>query len=117
MSDIWQYSERCQSHCSHPLFTANYVITTDILHEPEAMEIADSLCRFSIDKIVEIAAGLCFHREEIKQRAHHITQKPLIVELLLEFSKRTPFHVRRHLGQVLMNNGLWKEALKIDPKG
>jgi hypothetical protein len=87
----------------------------DILRESETMEIADSLCALSINEIIEIASSLGFNREEVKQRAQHIPQKPLTVELLLEFSKRTPFRVRRRLGQVLMNSGLWKEALKIYP--
>ena len=47
----------------------------------------------------------------------HATQHLVIAEVLLEFSDRTDCHVRRRLGQILLNNGHWREALKIYPLG
>lgn len=81
------------------------------------MEVADALSTLSFAELVAIASSLGFSTEEVEQRIKHIPQKVLVAELLLEYRKRRPCHVKRRLGQVLLNNGHWKEALKIYPSG
>lgn len=90
---------------------------SDCLHEAEITWLADALSTLSFDDLVTLTAGLGFSRGEVFQRMQHVPQNLLVIELLLEFSKRTPYHVKRRLGQVLLNNGHWKEGLKMYPSG
>ena len=88
-------------------------------HLPEAIrvEIADSLSLLSTEELVDIAADLGFSEAEVVDRLKYLSQKSLILELLSEYSKRTPHHVRRRLEQLLLNKGHLTEALKIYPMG
>lgn len=90
---------------------------SDSLHEAEIIWLADALSTLSFNDLATLTAGLGFSEGEVYQRMQHVPQKLLVVELLLEFSKRTPYHVKRRLGQVLLNNGHWKEGLRMYPSG
>ena len=80
-------------------------------------EVADALSTLSIEELAAVATPLGFSRDELEARVRRSPRRQLVVGLLLEFLERTPCHVERRLGQVLLNNGHWREALKIYPKG
>ena len=79
--------------------------------------IAESLSILSFKEFVNVARGLGLSGDEISKRIKRTPMKNLLTEFLLDFTSRTPYDVKRRLGQVLMNNGHWKEALKIYPTG
>ena len=94
-----------------------YTHSTDIVSKAEIFAIADSLSTLSLEKLTVFVRGLGLSGDQLTERMKHATQHLVIAEVLLEFSDRTACHVRRRLGQILLNNGHWREALKIYPQG
>ena len=78
---------------------------------------AERLSTLTLEDLVVLSRSLGFTELQVRERLRHTSRGQLTLELLLEFSHRTTCHVRRRLGQVLLNNGHWREALKIYPQG
>ena len=72
---------------------------------------------YTYEEVIALASSLGFSREEVEQRRQTTSQNEMMVELLLESSNRMPCYSKRKLGQVLMNHGHIKEALKLYPSG
>ena len=66
---------------------------------------------------MKLSKAMGFSEPEVEERLRHTPKRQLTEELLLESTDRTTCHVRRRLGHVLLNNGHWREALKIYPQG
>jgi ankyrin repeat protein len=89
----------------------------DEVPKSQALEVAESLSTLSSEELRDLAAGFGVNQAELAERLKHTPKRQLLLEIFLEFLDRTRAHPRRRLGQVLMNSGHWKEALKVYPQG
>lgn len=82
----------------------------------EVASLANAFAVLSQDDFAHFVSALGFSQEEVElKRQPGSSQKDLILGLLLEYSNRTPCHVRKRLGEVMWNCGHANEALKLDP--
>ena len=91
--------------------------SSDTIPKSELLRMAETLSTLNFEDLVVLSKFLGFTELQVRERLRHTSRGKLTLELLLEFSDRTTCHVRRRLGQVLLNNGHWREALKIYPQG
>ena len=90
-----------------------------MLRPSEVESIADALSTLSPGDLASLASAMGFSEEEVAHRRQlcSCSQRDLLLGLLLEYSRRTLYHVRRRLASVLMSSGCLKEALMLDPTG
>ena len=97
----------------------SFTVSADVLQPSEAESIADALSTLSPGDLASLASAMGFSEEEVAHRRQlcSCSQRDLLLGLLLEYSRRTPYHVKRRLASVLMSSGCLKEALMLDPTG
>ena len=93
--------------------------SADVLQPSEVASIADALSTLSPGDLASLASAMGFSEEEVAHRRQlcSCSQRDLLLGLLLEYSRRTPYHVKRRLASVLMSSGCLKEAVKLYPIG